>query len=285
MTNRMKTTTAALGGAVALASAAFAIGSQAGDGSATAASAASAGSSSTEATVRMREVHLRDGARGPGLGNLAEDLGVSEDKLRDALEAVRAAQAPKGDRREDHAAALAKALGKSAEDVEKAMQAVREQRENAFADALAKSLGIDAAKVRAALDDARPDEDERPRRGERRERFGDLAEKLGVSQARLRRALRDALPDGLRGGPGHRGGPRGEAGEDLAKALGVSADALEKAFEQVRDQHESEHAARRAAFVTALAKELGISEDKVREALPEGPFGGPGRGGHGRGPR
>jgi biotin operon repressor len=282
MTNRTKTITAALGGAVALASAAYAIGSQAGDGAATAASSSRSGASGSPA-FEMRSVHLRGGARGAGLADLAEDLGVSQDKLRDALEAVREDMAPKGDRRTEHAAALAKALGKSTEDVEKAFETLHDQRRQAFAASLAKSLGLDEAKVRAALERVRPDEDEpRGRHGGPRAMFGDLAEELGVSRTRLRRALRDARPEaGERG----RHGMRGAAGADLAKALGVTTEQLEQAFDKLREQHEDEHEARRAAFVAALAKELGISEDKVREALPEGPFGGPGPHGPGRGHR
>jgi transcriptional regulator with XRE-family HTH domain len=283
MTNRTKTMTAALGGAVALASAAFAIGSQAGDGAATAASSGSSARSAPAAAdaAFVRAARFGPGARGAGLSDLAGDLGVSEAKLRDALEAIRDDLEPKGDRREEHTAALAKALGKTAEQVEQAFEQIRDDHQAEFAAALAKSLGIDAAKVRAALETVKPDEGER-RRGTRGALFGDLADELGVSEARLRRALREARP-AFRGGRGHGPGPRGEADDALAKALGVTTEQLEAAFEKLREQHEAEHEQRRAAFVAALAKELGISEAKVREALPEGPFGG--RGFHRRGPR
>jgi Clp amino terminal domain, pathogenicity island component len=280
MTNRTKTMTAALGGAVALASAAYAIGSQVGDGAATAAPSASSAHRSAavaDGPFGARMAHLRGGPRGDGLSDLADDLGVSEAKLREALEAVREDLAPKGDPREEHAAALAKALGKSADEVEQAFEKVRDQREAEFAATLARSLNLDAAKVRAALEAVRPDDEDEHRRGGPRAAFGDLADELGVSEARLRRALREARPS-------FRGRDRGEAGADLAKALGVTTEQLRSAFEQLREDHEAEHERRRAAFVTALAKELGISEDKVRDALPErGPFGG--RGFHRRGPR
>ena len=281
MTNRTKTITAALGGAVALASGAYAIGSQAGDGSATAASSASARPAAS-APADARTVHFR-GGRGAGLEDLAEDLGVTEAKLRAALEAVREDQAPKADRREAMAAALAKALGKSTADVEKAFETLHDEREAAFAAALAKSLGVEAAKVRAALDEVQEEDEDEDGRRHRHLAFDDLADELGVSEARLRRALRSARPSfGRR--------DRDDAQADLAKALGVTTQQLEDAFDEVREAHEAEHERRRAAFVTALAKELGISEGKVRDALPEGgPFrggpGGPGGPGFGHGPR
>ena len=290
MTNRMKTTTAVLGGAVALASAAYAIGSQSGDGSATAASAAASGGSGAGApAIAFREAHFRGGPGGPGgprgagLADLAEDLGVSAAKLRAALEKVRTAQDDdKTDKRDAVAAALAKALGKSTADVTKAMETVREQREDAFAAALAKSLGIDQAKVESALEAERQESEDEPGRGHRHGpgRFDDLADRLGVSEARLRRALRDAFeanaPDrDERPGPG---GPRGlhlrfGGSEALANALGVTEQQLEDASDEVADALEAEHAKRRAAFEAALAKELGISVEKVRDALPDRPFG------------
>lgn len=139
------------------------------------------------------------GGRGIGRGidaaALAKDLGVTEAKLRSALEAT---HRTKDDRKEDHAAEIAKALdattadvqsvldaqhgggrhggggprgdrsglvtalaektGKSEAAVTKALDAVHDARESARASALAKELGIDAAKVKAALEAAKPAE-------------------------------------------------------------------------------------------------------------------------------
>lgn len=86
------------------------------------------------------------------------------------------------------------------------------------------------------------------------------------------------------GGPGH-GGPGRAFGDTaaFAKALGVSEDKLTAALKAIReDQPKSsdktdeksdgerpDPAARQAALATALAKELGISEAKVTQALKD----------------
>ncbi|QSR25834.1 hypothetical protein CFH99_09385 [Nocardioides aromaticivorans] len=91
-------------------------------------------------------------------------------------------------------------------------------------------------------------------------------------------------PGGPGGPGGHgRGGPVDAAA--LAKALGVSEDKVSDALDAVRDElrpdadsrpadgeqptppTDEERAEREAAFVTALAEELGIDEDKVSDAL------------------
>ena len=63
----------------------------------------------------------------------------------------------------------------------------------------------------------------------------------------------------------------------LAKELGVKAADLRKALREIRKE-------RRDDFAAKLAKKLGISEAKVKQALPDRPHGGPGRGFHGPGP-
>src|SRR5215210_5107750 len=116
MTPRTKKTAAALCGALVLASGAYALGSEAGDG------AALAGSTAPSAR--------QAGAHGPGdrrhdLSELAGRLGVSEAKLRAALQDLRP------DRRDDRHAALAKALadelGVSVGKVEAALEKLRGQ--------------------------------------------------------------------------------------------------------------------------------------------------------------
>src|SRR5215211_2701362 len=141
MTPRTKKTVAALGGALVLASGAYALGSQAGDG------AALAGSTTTSARQPAA------GPRGPGhdLSDAAARLGVTEAKLH-----------------ADLAAALAKELGLSAAKVEAALEKQHGQRKldrddrradrrDAFAQALAKKLGVSEAQVRSALEATRPD--------------------------------------------------------------------------------------------------------------------------------
>ncbi len=107
---------------------------------------------------------LRTQRRGDHEQALAQALGVSRAKLRQAFEDLR------GDfrrgheqRHEDHAADLAKALGISADKVEAAFEKLRaaeekehEQRRSEFAAALAKRLNIAQSKVEDALGDLPP---------------------------------------------------------------------------------------------------------------------------------
>jgi hypothetical protein len=196
---------AVLAGAVALASAAYGIGTQADDGT---------------AAARGDRAERDRGERGDWgfgppealFGDLAGELGVDADELRDALEDFHRQRADEP--RNEFSAALAKALGKPVDDVE------------------------------AALEEAEPGDRRRgpcgPGVSLRR-----LATALDVTQAELREALREV-----------------RAGAD-------------EAFD-----------ARRDALVKFLADRFGLSEDKVRNALPDFPgrFGhGPGRFGDGPG--
>jgi hypothetical protein len=145
-----KKTAIALTGAVALASGAYALGSQS-DGAAVA-----SGDERPGATI-----HFRGGpGPGPGLESLADRLGVDEAKLREALEDVRG-DVP-GARRELHeefAQELADELGTTQQKVEAALERIRakhedemKERRDAFAEALAKRLNLDASKVEEALE-------------------------------------------------------------------------------------------------------------------------------------
>src|SRR5215204_5324078 len=100
MNSTPKLAAAALGGAVALAFGAYALGTQTDDGSAIAGSQAS-GTSTTPAAMGAPP-------RGApfGLDTLAQRLGVDPDKLRTALEDIRSEQRPPSDRHEKLAAAL-----------------------------------------------------------------------------------------------------------------------------------------------------------------------------------
>jgi len=196
---------AVLAGAVALASAAYGIGTQADDGT---------------AAARGDGAERDSGERGDRdfgppwalFGDFADELGVSTDELRDALEDFHRQRADEP--RNEFAAALAKALGKPVGDVE------------------------------AALEEAEPGDRRRgpcgPDVSLRR-----LAAELDVTQAELRKALREV-----------------RAGAD--EAIDARLDAL----------------------VTFLAERFNLSEDKVRDALPDfrARFGdGPGRFGDGPG--
>jgi transcriptional regulator with XRE-family HTH domain len=158
MSRYARTTALVLTGAVGIASAGYAIGIGADDGSAVA-------SGSSNAQERDRGPHFR-------LGGLAERLGVGEDALRDALEDLR----PEGDPHEEMAQALADALNLDVDDVTAALERSHGDRHRDFAEDLAAALGVSEQKVRRALD-ARP---HTPRA---------LARRLGVTRAELRAAL------------------------------------------------------------------------------------------------
>ena len=224
MTTQTKKATAILAGSVALASAAYALGSQAGDGGAIAKSS-SAGSANGSVSGNVANAGLAIGGDrgwrgfrrgGFGLDSLADRLGVSETALRDALQAIRRAQPSREERRKEIASALAAALGVPADKVTAALDQVkpdRDARRSEFESRLAQALGIDAAKVRAAID--------RLRGNGRRDGLDVLARELGVTTDRLRTALRDLRPD-----RGDRRDRRGDRREELAKALGVTEDKL-----------------------------------------------------------
>ena len=273
MINGKRKTAAALAGAVVLGSAGYAFGTGTSGGAANAA----AGPGSGYAPAGYGGEGRDRGPRRAGLSDLASRLGVSEDKLRTALEAVRDDAGPKGDR-DDRFQVLADALGKTTAEVEAAFERLHDALQDEFAAALAKELGVEAAKVSAALEKLRPDEgDRRERRGGPREAFGDLASELGVTEAKLRSALRAVRPERR---------DRDDHSAELAKALGVTEAQLEAAQEKAREAHEAEHEQRRKAFAAALAKELGIDAAKVEEELGDGPgFGGRGGPGGHHGPR
>jgi hypothetical protein len=148
MTSKKKQTTAlALTGAIALASGAYALGSQV-DGAAVAAG---------DRPGAMGH-HMRGGP-GPGLDRLADRLGVDQAELRAALEDVRGDLGKPDGMRDDFAKELADELGTTQAKVEAAIKRIREKhakelegRRDALAEALAKRLNLDASKVEEALE-------------------------------------------------------------------------------------------------------------------------------------
>jgi Clp amino terminal domain, pathogenicity island component len=154
MRNPKQKTAIVLTGAVALASGAYALGSQA-DGNAEAAGDRPAAG----------YWHHGPGPGGPGapapfgLERLADRLGVDEDALRDALEDVRGSLPDRREVRGDFAKELADELGTTEAKVEAALERIKnkhaeefEQRQDALAEALAKRLNLDADKVKDALE-------------------------------------------------------------------------------------------------------------------------------------
>jgi hypothetical protein len=298
MTPRSKKTAAALSGALVLASGAYALGSQTGDG------AALAGDRATS-TGRQAGPHGpgpgRPGGPGRDLSGIAGRLGVTEAKLRAALEDLRPDRGAKDDRRSALAKALAGELGLSADKVTAALDKLHGQRKvgrrerrgdrvQGFDDALASKLGLDAAKVRSAFDALKAG----GRRGGPPD-LGDLAGKLGVTEDKLRSALADLRPGGPAGpgklgsgpgkpgpgpgGPGRfghrmRGGP-GPGGpavvSALSKELGVTPAKLRAALQKIRGELDKQHQAERDAFAAKLAAKLGVPEAKVKDVIGSEP--------------
>lgn len=285
MTGRMKTTAAVFGGAALVASGAYALGAQTGGGNAEAAksrSAQTAGYGYGPGPAGMR------GSRPDPFAGLASKLGVSAAKLRAALEALRTDES-RDEREAAFAAALAKALGKSEADVKDALAKLRQAREDehqqrfdAMIAAVAKALGKSEADVKAAFEKNKPADRDGDSDGDGPHGPGPfggpggrghhggpgapaalsaIAKDLGVGTAKLRAALMKARPQD----PPRRE-ERGDRGADLAKALGVTTDELEKALDEVRT-------AERDAFAAKLADKLGIDAQKVEDALANGfPF-------------
>jgi len=279
MTTRTKTTAVALTGAVALASGAYALGTQSGGGSADAAKAKKATSMAVGKRFLLQRRLVRHGAfsRGQELQSLADKLGVSTDKLQSAFQALRA------QKRDDMAQKLADALGIDVSKVKSALDAVRPQggppgppppgapgngpgpghpRLDFLAQGLADKLGLKESDVQAALDKLSPD-DVRAAGGPAEA----IAKALDVDVAKVRDALQSLRPPG---GPGRRFGHGRGFGPDLstlADKLGVSTTQLQDAFKKIHDDE-------RDAFATALAQKLGIDPQKVKDALPaDGPHG------------
>jgi energy-converting hydrogenase A subunit M len=249
MTRGTRTTAFALAGAVALASGAYALGSQAGDGSAVAARTNGANAPGYGPPGRD---HWREGP-GARFDGLADRLGVDPADLRNALDDIAKTH------RDDIAQKLADALGIDRAKVDAAFAKLRpkgpdhpagDDRHHDFAQALADELNLSVDKVQAALDKQR----------DHRSDPAALAKALGVSTAKLRQAFANVFRDHRHAGPGRPAGPREDA---LADALGVTPAKLRAAFEKLRANLDSE----RDAFAAELAKRLNLDVAKVKDAL------------------
>jgi hypothetical protein len=280
MTPRTKKTAAALSGALVLASGAYALGSQTGDGSALAGQNANAtrqGGHGFGYGPGPGKHGFRGGPR-QALADAAKKLGVSEDKLLAALKTLRDDRKGKADDlRDAFAKALAKQLGVPESKVSAALDERAADRQggrklkrdgrrgdmrDAFAKQLAAKLGVDAAKVRSALDDQHKSGPPGP------PDLGALATRLGVSEAKLRDALQSLRPKLGRPGPGP--GLRRDRGEKLdalAKDLGVSQAKLKTALKAIRDDLKAQRDKAIDGFAADLAKELGVSKSKVDDVI------------------
>ena len=142
MRSRRRSTIIVVGGALAVASVGYGLGTQADDGTAVA--------GGDQTTIRggpgrAPPAFVRRG-QPPGFQDLADKLGVEADKLEQAFRDFH--QSEEGNRRDDFAASLAKALGISTDKVTAAFDKVHKKHEARFATRLADALNVDADKVR-----------------------------------------------------------------------------------------------------------------------------------------
>jgi hypothetical protein len=267
-----RTTIIVVGGALAVASAGYGLGSQADDGTAVA-----RGGQSSDGNGRDGGPPAF-GERGqpPGFQDLADTLGVDADELAQALRDFH--ESEEGDRRDEFASALAKALDISAGKVTAAFEQMHQRHEARFAARLAEALDVDADKVRAALEKLT---DETPRPPEAFTQA--LADELGVDAADIRRALFEARDDRVRGREHrHMAMPL----RQLASALDVSRAELRKALREVRSGAENGWGQRNQQLAQSLADRFDLDVEKVSDALgqlprpvPPGHGGRPGPGG------
>jgi Clp amino terminal domain, pathogenicity island component len=161
MHTRTKTAAIALTGAVALASGAYALGTQVGGGAAVADEPGDELVIAADPSDRDRPLFRAHFRGGPlGSDRLADRLGVDESDLRDALEDARSQLPDPGEVRRDFGAQLAKELGISEDRVDAALERMRERTEREFeqrrdelAERLADRLNLDVDKVKDALGD------------------------------------------------------------------------------------------------------------------------------------
>jgi hypothetical protein len=188
---------AILAGAVALASAAYGIGTQAGDGTASAA---------RDGDGQGARVLFR-------FDGLADELGVDAGELRQALEDF---HEQKGDERRDaFAAALAEALDKPVADVRTALEEVRPGRDmrpgcapHVSLRGLAAELDVSRSELRAALREAR--EGEASAFEDHHEALvAFLADRFGLSVEEVENAFPEPPAFDRRGPGGPRFGPGG----------------------------------------------------------------------------
>jgi len=253
MRRQRRTTIIVVGGALAIASVGYGLGTQAGDGTAIADNA------TTEQDGGRPE---RGGLAPPGLGSLATKLGVEQTELMQALRDYHDQHAM--DRRDEFAAKLAKALGISSAKVKSAFDGLHAKHEDRFAATLADALGVDAARVKAALRQLEGDGPHVP---------GDFTQKLagelGLDVSDVQSALMKVRPfdgPGRHGPGGHRGGHAMPL-RQLARSLGVSRADLRDAFRQLRAGVENDWKQEQRALATFLADRFDLDVSTVRDAL------------------
>jgi hypothetical protein len=251
MRSQRRTTVIVVGGALAIASVGYGLGTQADDGTAIAESSQDS----------QQERHAGPGfpfERGapPGFSDLAGKLGVDVDELRQALRDFH--DQKDADRRDEFASTLADALGISADRVKSTFEGLHQKREDRFAARLAGALGVDADEVKAALEKLKDDVGP--------VRFGDfaqtLADELNLDVSDVRAALIEIRPF-----PGDRHRHGDVPLRQLANELGVSRSELRSALRELRQSAMNgweEHQKELAQF---LADRFDLDVDEVSDAL------------------
>jgi transcriptional regulator with XRE-family HTH domain len=288
MRRQRRTTIIVVGGALAIASVGYGLGSQAGDGTAIA-----------DNTATEQEGSGPNRGAPPGLSALADKLGVGSAQLMNALRDYH--DQNESSRRDEFAAKLAKALGVSTAKVQSAFEGLRADHDGRFGDrdpdrdrgghearfaaALAKALGKDTSEVKAALDKLRGSGpvgiDELASK---------LADELGVEQSDVRAALAKLRPPGPSGpgrpgpgGPGFGHHDRALPLRQLARKLGVSRADLRDAFRRLRADAQNDWKQEQEALAKFLADRFNLDLSKVQSALTSMPP--PLRSPHPEGPR
>jgi transcriptional regulator with XRE-family HTH domain len=246
MRRQTRTTVIVVGGALAIASVGYGLGTQADDGTAIA-------DSSQERTAAPRLAFERGAP--PGFDQLANRLGVDADQLARALRDFH--DQNDADRRDEFARKLADALGISADRVRSAFEGLHQRREDRFAGQLADALGVDAGKVKAALEKIK---------GDGPERFGEFAQKLadelGLDVSDVRAALIQIRPFH---GETHRN--RDMPLRQLGSALGVSRADLRAALRELRSSVMGEWEQHQKELARFLADRFNLDLNKVEDAL------------------
>jgi biotin operon repressor len=242
-----------VGGALAIASVGYGLGTQADDGTAIADNQAEQDGGPQDRGGRPL-LPFERGAP-PGFSDLAGRLGVGTTQLMRALRDFH--DQHDADRRAELEKALADALGVSRQKVEDAFAGLHHRREDRFAARLAGALGVDVADVKAALEKLK---DQGPVQFP--QFASKLADELGLDASDVRAALIRTRPfDDL---PHHR---RAMPLRQLTRALGVSRSDMRAAFRELRAGAEHAWEQHNKELAQFLADRFNLDVDKVADAL------------------
>ncbi len=251
MQRSRRTTIIVVGGALAIASVGYGLGTQADDGTAVAGGDQRSGA----AAGPGGPPRFFEGGQPPGFTELADRLGVDADKLARAMRDFHDQQ--DADRRDEFTNVLADALGIPAARVRTAFDGLHRNREDRFAAKLADALGANVDDVKAALDKL---EDQGPVQFP--QFASKLADELGLDVSDVRAALIEIRP--FAGVPHRR--PALPL-RQLSSALGVSRADLRKAFRELRRSAIDGWEKHNKELAQFLADRFDLDVDKVSDAL------------------